>query len=334
MCVPILCGTGINDKYQLGAPNKSISEKLYGFTQEETGKTWQQVAVGGTHTLAIDSDGYLYGCGASQDGALSGGSWDVGLMNFEKISEKTWQKVDAGATHTMAIDSDGYLYGCGRNSYFELGLGDNEIKRTLTQVNDKKWCEISCQMDHSAAIDTDGYLWVTGRSTEGALGLGDSTGVATFTKVGEKTWQKVEAYGSRTMAIDTDGFLWAAGRVYDQYYSVFTLQHPTKKWQQVCGYASLYLAIDTDGYLYEFTGDGEFVRLSSKKWKQVIGSGSWLLAIDTDGYLWGQGTAYNGEMGFAYGIEEVPTLTRVNSKTWRYIATNGISTMGVAGISV
>ena len=58
------------------------------------------------------------------------------------------------------------------------------------------------------------------------------------------------------------------------------------------------------------------------------------MGIDTDGYLWGQGIAHNGEMGFACGIGEVPTLTRVNSKTWRYMATNGLSTMGVAGIGI
>ncbi|MDZ7796529.1 MAG: T9SS type A sorting domain-containing protein [Candidatus Marinimicrobia bacterium] len=117
-----------------------------------SGKTITAIAAvaGSSHTLALDSDGKVYGWGDNHYGQLGDGS--SGYLNFSYVpvtvvtsgvlSGKTITAIAAGGDHTLALDSDMKVYAWGNDSQGQLGNGfdsDSEVPvevRGLQSVGD------------------------------------------------------------------------------------------------------------------------------------------------------------------------------------------------------
>jgi alpha-tubulin suppressor-like RCC1 family protein len=82
-----------------------------------------QVAAGGSHTVAIKSDGTLWAWGANGNGQLGLGDITHRYSPVQVGSDATWTDVSAGDYHTLAIKSDGTLWAWGHNTNGQLGLG-------------------------------------------------------------------------------------------------------------------------------------------------------------------------------------------------------------------
>ena len=115
------------------------------------------MAAGNSHTMAIDTDGYLWGWGSDLDGQLG-----LGVIGFKttptQVGTKTWTQVVTGYEHTMAIDTDGYLWGWGTNGSGQLGLGDTTDRYRPVQVGTKKWTHVDSCYYHTMAILNQGSI--------------------------------------------------------------------------------------------------------------------------------------------------------------------------------
>jgi len=204
-----LWGTGQNSSYQLGLGDQL--ERLV-FTQESSGATnWSQVSCGGSHSVALKTNGTLWGTGESNNGEAGLGVPYV--TEFTQIgSDNKWSQVACGEMHTMAIKTDGTLWGTGYNIYGSLGVGDTTKRDEFTQVGSvTNWAKVACGTYFTIAIRTDGSLWSTGYNYYGTLGLNDTSNRNAFNQVGSSTdWEDIGCGAYQSMAIK-DGELWMAG---------------------------------------------------------------------------------------------------------------------------
>lgn len=121
----------------------------------------------------------------------------------------------AGGANTFIVKNDGSLWVCGYNHNGELGLGNENTTRTLTQVtnninNDVK--EVSCGAITTMLLKNDGTLWVCGRNSYGSLAIPDVDKTSTFIQVPDMYDVKHIICGYYfTLAIKNDGSLWACG---------------------------------------------------------------------------------------------------------------------------
>ena len=136
------------------------------------------------HSLILENDGTLWGCGQNNYGQL--GLGDNNNRNiFTQVTTNDVKSVYCGDSHTFILENDGTLWGCGRNNEGQLGLGDTANRNTFTQIttnaNDIK--EIYCGFYHTLILKNDNTLWGCGHNEYGQLGLGDTTNRTTFTQV-------------------------------------------------------------------------------------------------------------------------------------------------------
>src|SRR5262249_55131904 len=76
----------------------------------QPGLTWQSIAAGGGHSLALRPDGTLWTWGYNSNGQLGNGS--NGSTNTPQAIQTnvTWQAIAAGGSHTVALRADGTLW--------------------------------------------------------------------------------------------------------------------------------------------------------------------------------------------------------------------------------
>lgn len=204
-----LWGCGRNSFGQLGFAGEGTNETFTRVIIPD--KKLTAVSVTHYHTMAIDIDGYLWGCGYNMDGQLGLGDM-VNRPVFTQVSTtNTFQAVSCGNHHTAAIDSEGFLWICGNNYPGQLGLRPNGLKISLTKVSDKKFIAVNCCKDNILVIDEEGYLWGCGDNNYGPMGLDNCGYITEFTKLCDQKIRSVSFSYYHTVAIDIDGYLWSCG---------------------------------------------------------------------------------------------------------------------------
>lgn len=122
-----------------------------------------QVAVGDFFSLALQTDGTVWGWGENEYGQLSnmngldktGSPYHIpGLDSVDKIA--------AGTEYSLFLKKDGTIWGCGNNHHNQLGLGlDNKIIREITPIlgltNIKQMVATTTD---SFFLKKDGTVWV------------------------------------------------------------------------------------------------------------------------------------------------------------------------------
>lgn len=139
------------------------------------------------------------------------------------VDPDEWKQFHMTYEHTLAIKQDGTLWVCGNNSNGQLGLGDNNARRTLTKVGTKNnWVKVQAATEFSAALDADGNIWTCGdNATAAQLNDGTTTGKrnvwyntsttpAEFHPPGVK-FVDIAATHRFVMALDDAGNLWTWG---------------------------------------------------------------------------------------------------------------------------
>ena len=128
-----LWGCGQNTYGQLGLGD---SNNRYTFTQVTTNTDdIKEIYCGAGHTLILENDGTLWGCGYNVDGELGLGD-TTDRTTFTQVTTNTddIKQVYCGENHTLILKNDGTLWSTGLNNCGQLGLGDTGNRSTFTQV--------------------------------------------------------------------------------------------------------------------------------------------------------------------------------------------------------
>ena len=128
-----LWGCGYNYDGELGLGDTTNRTT---FTQITTNAdNIKSVYCGGYHTLILENDGTLWGCGLNAYGQLGLGD-TTNRSTFTQITTDTndIKSVYCGDHYTFILKNDGTLWSCGYNEFGQLGLGDTTNRTTFTQV--------------------------------------------------------------------------------------------------------------------------------------------------------------------------------------------------------
>jgi alpha-tubulin suppressor-like RCC1 family protein len=208
---------GYNAQGQVG--DNTTTQRLTPVTTFAGGTNWKQVSGGQSYTLAVKTDGTLWGWGTNGFGQL--GINDTTQRNTPVQvfgSATNWKQVSCGINLTAAIKTDGTLWTWGSNGSGQLGIDGTNNRTTPVQVfgSATNWKQVACGRNHTSAIKTDGTLWTWGANASGQLGINNitqrNTPVTTF--AGGTNWKQVACGGYFTAAIKTDGTLWTWGTNY------------------------------------------------------------------------------------------------------------------------
>ncbi|MFI4962820.1 MAG: RCC1 domain-containing protein [Legionellales bacterium] len=177
---------------------------------------WSMISLAGYlgyfHTMAIKTDGTLWGWGLNAHGQL--GLNNIASYNSPKQvgSLTNWAKVSCNFKMTAAIKTDGTLWTWGSGVYGKLGRGNLTNYSSPKQLGSlTNWSTISVGGKFVTAVKTDGSLWAWGNNTSGVLGLNNTTNYSSPIQVGGLyNWEASYSYIA-THAIKTNGTLWGWG---------------------------------------------------------------------------------------------------------------------------
>lgn len=194
------------------------------------GKTVLRIASGGSHTLALCSDGKVYAWGANDYGQLGDNSIvdrtspvEVNSTSISALNGKTVVAIAAGFVHSLALCSDGTLVSWGYNTTGQLG--DNTVTHRRVPVLVNTQTGVSALFGktvvgiasggsayHSLARCSDGTLVSWGRNLSGCLGDNTNTSprkvpvaVHTATGLAAKQVKSIATGLDFSMALTTDG---------------------------------------------------------------------------------------------------------------------------------
>jgi alpha-tubulin suppressor-like RCC1 family protein len=194
---------GNNLRGQIGNNSSGALQNFSSPVQVGALTTWDQVACGYAHTLAIKNDGTLWAWGYNGYGQV-GDNTTVNKSSPVQVGALTnWSKVSGASDHTLAVKSDGTLWVFGRNANGELGLNDTVARSSPVQIGLlTTWSQVSTIATHNAALKTDGTLWTWGLNASGQIGDGTVIRRSSPVQVGALTnWHKVAAGVNHTAAI-------------------------------------------------------------------------------------------------------------------------------------
>ena len=172
------------------------------------------IACGGYHSLMLDQQGNLYGCGYNYYGQLM--QTDNNDRYTPTLMDQAVEAMAAGYAHTLVLVNGG-VFAAGLNDHGELGDG--------TQTNGNNWVSfpsnhfpkirirsIGAGNFHSLAVAVDGSVWAWGYNGYGQLGLGDKNDRLYPTQMPRAAYAKAVTGGERhTLVLTAGGKVLATG---------------------------------------------------------------------------------------------------------------------------
>ena len=216
-----LWGAGRNQYGQVGSIAVLGSSDITSFTQIGTGTNWASATGGNYFTVAIKTDGTMWGWGLNDYGQCGVGDKVNRTSGPVQIgSGNTWSKVNCGSAHCMAIKTDGTLWGWGLNWWGTLGDGTSTDQVSPVQIGSSAWSDVAAGVYYTLGIKSDGTLWAWGFNDNGQVGNNDPNyaTVTTPTKIStESGWLKVSTTYGSSMALKSGGavFAWGYGGQYN-----------------------------------------------------------------------------------------------------------------------
>ena len=140
------------------------------------GTTWSQVIHGDYGTMALKTDGTIWGWGINDQGGLAQNSTSAPSYSSPvQIGDKTnWASIANGERNKGAVNTSGELWMWGFNENGTLGQNNRTYYSSPVQIPGTNWAHLqigfNLQGKYAMASKTDGTLWSWGNSTQGQIG--------------------------------------------------------------------------------------------------------------------------------------------------------------------
>lgn len=190
-------------------PTRWHSVSAFGVTARfMTASEPQRIAVGESHSVALDAEGRVWTWGANTHGQLGreGSPASPGVVT----GLPPIVSVAAGAWHTLALAADGRVFAWGNNLLGQIGSGDEATAVMLPELvaSLPEAVTIAAGLFGSAALDGTGRSWVWGM----VQGLGAPANHRVPLSVdGIADAVAIAAGVAHTLVLLPDGSLWAWG---------------------------------------------------------------------------------------------------------------------------
>ena len=192
---------GLNSAQASGKEGKVTAPTRIG-----TDSNWTQVAVGASHSLALKSDGSLWGWGQSDHGQVGDGETRNQSTVTQVGHDRDWRAIAAGDASSFALKRDGTLWG--------WGLLSNKTNDVLPRPIDlgSNIVAIAANDYILLALRSDHTLWICGPNAPTAASADVKTATAILTQIGtSKDWKEVYAGTRFFMARKANGTWWVCG---------------------------------------------------------------------------------------------------------------------------
>src|SRR3990167_602937 len=129
-----------------------------------------------THSLFLDEDNNVWGCGTNNSGQLGLKEKKYVALEPTRLKLSGMKAIAAGWRHSVFLDDQGTPWVCGNNSLGELGLGDRLRRNKPEKIENLPAIkEIYAGCQHTMFLAQDGSLWGTGYNAGGELGTAEKT---------------------------------------------------------------------------------------------------------------------------------------------------------------
>jgi len=282
----------------------------------------------GDYTIALDTGGNLWACGANLNGQFGGSVNRVLPMQIVATDVKL---ACTGAGCTMIIKNDSSLWICGNNEDDQIGDG---MKKNVTEFKKIMEDVISASAGGGTlfAIKSDNSLWACGCNDYGQMGDGTRENKTTFTKIMEDVLA-VSGY-QHTMVLKKDNTLWICGNNEDGQIGDGTRENKTEfvkimeNVESISAGVDYSMAVKKDGSLWGwgFSSAGEVIDFDDVKWENAyltepikimdnilsVSAGfSHVLVIKKDNSLWSWGENFHGSCGVGITDDIVIKSTKI-----------------------
>lgn len=160
-----------------------------------------------TNTLALKTDGSLWGWGHNRDGQLGDGTRLAALEPRRLMADVA--SLAVGDNHAAVIKTDGSLWAWGYGHHV-LGDGVEDFQLQPARRVGEGFTRVALGAAFTLALKADESLWAWGRNQLGQLGNGSQTTALRPVLIGSG-FAQIAAGGEHSLAIKTDGSLWGWG---------------------------------------------------------------------------------------------------------------------------
>ncbi|HKI56599.1 MAG TPA: hypothetical protein VKB31_05555 [Trueperaceae bacterium] len=292
-----------------------------------------QVAAGAWHSLALLSDGSVWGWGYNADGQVGDGSTTGRDTPVQVHGLPAVVSLAAGGDfesgHSLALAQDGTVWAWGYNAYGQLGINSTADSYTPVQVPGLSGVvSIAAGLDHSLALTRGGSVYAWGLNANGQLGDGTTTERDVPVAVSGLSGVVAVSAGGNHYTSPDYGFslaLTAGGSVYAWGSNAYgqlgdgttTDRHAPVKVPGLSNVVAVSaagahaMALEGDGSVwvwgrndYGQLGDGTITdqhapeKLTSLSGVTMIAAGAYDgFAVTPDGHVWGWGYGGSGDLG-------------------------------------
>ncbi|MBK9731335.1 MAG: hypothetical protein IPO83_08615 [Chitinophagaceae bacterium] len=238
---------GFNGQGQLGDGTYNNSKDIP--TQVGSANNWAIISAGGSHSLAIKTDGTLWAWGWNVFGQVGDGSTTDIDMPLQIGTDNDWAVISGGGGHSLAIKISGTLWGWGWNIYGQVGDGTVYTTRTtpVQAGTDINWANVGAGAFHSTGLKTDGTVYTWGRNVEGQIGDGTYNDTGFPLQVGtDNNWTSIAGGDFHSIGLkSTNEYCDAGLNNYSQLGNGTTISQNIFQCLSLCTY---YADNDLDGY--------------------------------------------------------------------------------------
>ncbi len=303
------------------------------------------LAGGGSHSLALGSDGTVWAWGLNGSGQLGNGTVSANSCACVPSAGPVTSlsgvaAVGAGFDHSLAAKTDGTVWAWGDNYFGELGNGGTSHNSSVPGqvVGLSGATAVAAGTNYSLALKNDGTVWAWGINDRGELGNGSAVPYSTTAvQVSNLSGVRAIAAGSKfALALKNDGAVWAWGAndLGQLGNATPTTSGTPVQVSSLSGVVAIAaglehgLAVKTDGTVWAWGAnqDGELgngtsgntsstpVQVSSLSGVTAVAAGqAYSLALKSDGTVWAWGRNPFGELGIGQSGGGSNTRVQVTS---------------------